>query len=102
MVSMGVSFVSSMRGRKYGIHRPSLIIADDYQSSKDVLTQEARDKKYKTWTEDCKFAGDKPVYRDGVKVKSGTKFIVLGTILHRDCFISRLLKDKTYNGTRFC
>lgn len=91
-----ISSTSSMRGKKFAGHRPSLIIADDYQGKNDVITQEARDKKYKTWEEDCKYAGDKPVYRNGKKVKMGTKFIVLGTILHRDCFMSRLLKDNSY------
>lgn len=91
-----ISSTSSMRGKKFAGHRPSLIIADDYQGKNDVITQEARDKKYKIWEEDCKYAGDKPVYRDGKKVKMGTKFIVLGTILHRNCFMSRLLKDNSY------
>lgn len=91
-----ISSTSSMRGKKYGNNRPSLIIADDYQGKTDVITQEARDKKYQIWEEDCKYAGDKAVYRDNKKIKPATKFIVLGTVLHRDCFMSRLLKDNTY------
>jgi len=91
-----ISSASSMRGKKYGNNRPFCIIADDYQSKVDVITGEARDKKYRTWMDDAKFAGDKAVYRDGKKIKMATKFIVLGTILHRDCFMSRLLKDKDY------
>ena len=91
-----ISSTSSLRGKKFYGSRPSLIIADDYQGKSDVITQEARDKKYDTWQQDAQYAGDKAVYRDGKKIKSGTKFIVLGTILHRDCFISRLLKDKSY------
>ncbi|TCN25492.1 hypothetical protein [Mesobacillus foraminis] len=91
-----ISSSSSMRGKKYNGTRPSLIIADDYQSKADVITQEARDKKYDTWQQDSVYAGDKAVIRQGKKVKMATKFIVLGTILHRDCFISRLLKDSSY------
>ena len=91
-----ISSASSMRGKKYGNHRPFCIIADDYQSKADIITQEARDKKYRTWMDDAKFAGDKAVFRNGKKIKMATKFIVLGTILHRDCFMSRLLKDKDY------
>lgn len=91
-----ISSTSSMRGKKFAGHRPSLIIADDYQGKNDVITQEARDKKYKTWVEDSQYAGDKAVYRNGKKIKMATKFIVLGTILHRDCFMSRLLKDNSY------
>jgi predicted phage terminase large subunit-like protein len=95
-----ISSASSMRGRKYSggssSVRPQIIIADDYQSLSDVITQEARDKKYNTWTQDALYAGDKAVYRNGKKIKMATKFIVLGTILHRDCFMSRLLKDSSY------
>lgn len=91
-----ISSTSSMRGKKFGNYRPSLIIADDYQGKADILTQEARDRKYNTWVEDCQYAGDTAVYRDGKKVKAATKFIVLGTLMHRDCFMSRLLKDNSY------
>ena len=91
-----ISSTSSMRGKKFNGQRPTLIVADDYQAKGDVITQEARDKKYDTWQQDSVYAGDKPVYRNGKKIKMGTKFIVLGTILHKDCFISRLLKDKSY------
>lgn len=91
-----ISSTSSMRGKKYNGSRPSCIIADDYQSKSDCITQEARDKKYNTWIEDSGYAGDKAVYRQGKKIKQATKFIVLGTILHRDCFMSRLLKNRDY------
>ena len=92
-----ISSTSSMRGKKYNGHRPSCIIADDYQGKADIITQEARDKKYKTWEEDSKFAGDKAVYRNGKKIKQATKFIVLGTILHSDCFMSRLATKNEYH-----
>jgi hypothetical protein len=91
-----ISSTSSMRGKKYGGSRPSTIIADDFQGRADVITQESRDKKYNTWVEDSGYAGDKAVFRDGVKIKPATKFIVLGTILHRNCYMSRLLLNKDY------
>lgn len=92
-----ISSTSSMRGKKYNGARPSCIIADDYQGKADIITQDARDKKYKTWEEDSKYAGDKAVYRKGKKIKMATKFIVLGTILHSDCFMSRLLVKNEYH-----
>lgn len=91
-----ISSTTSMRGKKYNNFRPTCIIADDYQGKNDIITQETRDKKYNTWIEDSGYAGDKAVYRNGKKIKQATKFIVLGTILHRDCFMSRLLKNKDY------
>ncbi len=91
-----ISSTSSMRGKKYNGNRPSCIIADDYQGKSDVITKESRDKKYNTFIEDAGYAGDEAVIRNGVKIKPATKFIVLGTILHADCFMSRLLKNKDY------
>ncbi|WP_195238654.1 hypothetical protein [Romboutsia sp. 1001285H_161024_C4] len=91
-----ISSTSSMRGKKYNGSRPSCIIADDYQGKADIITEEARDKKFRTWEEDSKFAGDKAVFRNGKKIRQSTKFIVLGTILHSDCFMSRLLKKNEY------
>ena len=91
-----ISSTSSMRGKKYNGARPSCIIADDYQGKADIITEESRERKYRTWMEDSAYAGDKAVIRNGKKVKMATKFIVLGTILHGDCFMSRLLKNKDY------
>ncbi|MBU3176080.1 hypothetical protein KPL47_06825 [Clostridium estertheticum] len=91
-----ISSTSSIRGKKYKNDRPFCIIADDYQGKSDIITFESREKKYRTWQDDAKYAGDEAVYRDGVKIKMATKFIVLGTILHRDCFMSRILKNKEY------
>jgi hypothetical protein len=91
-----ISSTSSMRGKKYAGTRPAAIIADDYQGRNDVITEESRTKKYNTWVEDSGYAGDKAVFRDGVKIKPATKFIVLGTILHRSCLMSRLLENKDY------
>lgn len=93
-----LSSTSSIRGKKYQNYRPSIIIADDYQGKADIITQEARDKKYSTWCEDSEYAGDEAVYRDGKKIAMATKFIVLGTILHRDCFMSRILKNSEYKS----
>lgn len=91
-----ISSTSSMRGKKYGDSRPSCIIADDYQSRADIVTEASRKKKYDTWAEDSAYAGDKAVFRKGVKIKPATKFIVIGTILHKACFMSQLLKDRDY------
>lgn len=91
-----ISSTSSIRGKKYKNDRPFCIIADDYQGKSDIITEESREKKYRTWMDDAKFAGDEAVIRNGIKIKMATKFIVLGTILHRDCFMSRILKNKEY------
>ncbi|MEC1786076.1 hypothetical protein [Schinkia azotoformans] len=94
-----ISSTGSMRGKKFTVkgigYRPTLVIADDFQSKGDVLTQESRDKKYNTYMEDMKYIGKRSLKRDDAEVMA-TKFVCLGTILHKDCLISRLMKNPTY------
>lgn len=87
---------SPMRGRKYDNCRPDLIILDDYQSDDDVRTEDAREKKWKRFSDDVKFAVQKPVIRDGKTIRRGTTLIALGTLQHKECFYSRLLKQPTW------
>ena len=91
-----ISSSSSIRGRKYNNIRPDLIILDDYQSIDDVRTEEAREKKWNRYSNDVKFASQKPIYRQGKLFKKGTTFIALGTLQHKECFYSRLLKQPTW------
>ncbi|WP_297428918.1 hypothetical protein [Clostridium sp.] len=91
-----ISSSSPMRGRKYDNCRPDLIILDDYQSEDDVRTEDARNKKWKRFSDDVKYAAQKAVKRDGKVIKKGTTFIALGTLQHRECFYSRLLKQPTW------
>ncbi|MHC1683430.1 MAG: hypothetical protein AB6733_10820 [Clostridiaceae bacterium] len=92
-----ISSGSPMRGRKYDNCRPDLIILDDYQSEDDVGTETARNKKWKKFSEDVKYAAQKAVKRDGKVIKKGTTFIALGTLQHKECFYSRLLKQPTWS-----
>jgi len=95
-----ISSSSPMRGRKYGNNRPDLIILDDYQSEDDVKIEEAREKKWKRFSDDVKYAIQKPVVRNGKTVKKGTTIIALGTLQHKECFYSRLLKQPTWKLTK--
>jgi len=91
-----ISSGSPMRGRKYDNCRPDLIILDDYQSEDDVRTEEARQKKWKRYSDDVKYAVQKAVVRDGKIIKQGTVLIALGTLQHKECFYSRLMKQPTW------
>ncbi|MDR3595117.1 hypothetical protein [Clostridium sp.] len=91
-----ISSSSPMRGRKYDNCRPDLIVLDDYQSEDDVRTEDARAKKWKRFSDDVKYASQKAVYRNGKVVKKGTTFIALGTLQHKECFYSRLMKLPTW------
>ena len=91
-----ISSTSPMRGRKYKNVRPDLIILDDYQSEDDVRTEEARVKKWKRYSDDVKFAKQRPVKRDGKIIKKGTVLMAWGTQQHKECFYSRLIKTATW------
>lgn len=68
----------------------------DYQSEDDVRTEEAREKKWKRYSDDVKYAAQKAVLRNGKVIKKGTTFIALGTLQHKECFYSRLMKLPTW------
>lgn len=91
-----ISSASPMRGRKYDNCRPDLIVLDDYQSEDDVRTEDAREKKWKRFSDDVKYASQKAAIRNGKTVKKGTTFIALGTLQHKECFYSRLSKQPTW------
>ncbi len=91
-----ISSSSPMRGRKYDNCRPDLIILDDYQSEDDVRTDEARQKKWKRYSDDVKYASQKAVMRRGKVIKKGTTFIAVGTLQHKECFYSRLSWQPTW------
>jgi len=91
-----ISSGSPMRGRKYDNCRPDLIILDDYQSEDDVRTETARANKWKRYSDDVKFAVQKALRRNGKIVKKGTVLIALGTLQHKECFYSRLIKQPTW------
>lgn len=68
----------------------------DYQSEDDVRTEEAREKKWKRYSDDVKFAKQRPVKRNGKIVKKGTVLMAWGTQQHKECFYSRLIKSPTW------
>lgn len=96
MYIRAVGSSSSVRGANFKGVRPTVVIADDYQDERDILTDDARDKKYNRWTKEIEQVGDKAVFRNGKKVKSATKIINIGTVLHIDCLVSRLARNKDY------
>ncbi|WP_315080782.1 terminase [uncultured Clostridium sp.] len=87
---------TSVRGTKWGEIRPTVFIGDDFQDEKNILTDAARDKQYSKWTKEIEEVGDKAVFRNGKKIKSATKVIAIGTVLHIDCLMSRLSRNNDY------
>lgn len=91
---------TSVRGTRYasteGVFRPTVVLADDYISENDILTDESKQKKYIRWQKDVEDAGDTRVVRNGKMIKSGTKFLVIGTPLATGDFIDSISNDPTY------
>lgn len=87
---------TSVRGFNFKGIRPSVFVGDDYQSEIDILTEDARNKKYDKWCKEIEKVGDTAVYRNGKKIKSATKIISIGTVLHKDCLISQLSRNRDY------
>ena len=87
---------TSVRGANFKGTRPTVVIVDDYQSEIDIVTEDARNKKYDRFIKEVEQVGDKAVFRNGKKIKSATKIIAIGTILHLDCLMSKLSRNADY------
>lgn len=96
MYIRAIGSASSVRGANFKGTRPTVVICDDYQDERDILTSDSREKKYNRWTKEIEQVGDKAVYRHNKKIKSATKIIAIGTVLHVDCLMSRLSRNNDY------
>jgi len=94
------SWGSSVRGTTYGsidgIVRPACIILDDVLSEDDVLNDGAKEKVLNKFYKEIAEVGDTEVIRDGVKIKSASKFLVIGTPLSSTDFINTVSEDVTF------
>ena len=82
---------SQIRGRKFGIHRPGLILSDDLEDPEMVRSDVTREFIRYTWfNKDLLFtAGEKG---------SVTDVFVVGTILGKDSLLNNLLDSSEYPG----
>lgn len=94
------SWGSSVRGTTYGcsdgIFRPTVVISDDILSEDDILSDNAKEKVLNKYDKEVAEVGDTAVIRDGKKIKSATKFLVIGTPLAPDDFINTVREDVTF------
>ncbi len=81
-----------IRGRRHGPHRPDLVIGDDLENDENVRSPEQRDK-LMTWVL-------KSVLSLGYADDSLDVFII-GTILHYDSVLARLIKNPLWRGVKF-
>lgn len=81
------SIDKKIRGLRHKQYRPQLIILDDVEDLASVKTQESRDKLYSRFSSEIIPAGE-----------TGTRFVVIGTLLHRDSLLVRL-KEAIASGS---
>lgn len=81
-----ISASSVLRGKSYGNVRIELLLLDDYQSNEEVATQDQRDKKWKIFNDDVKFAIQ----------KGNCHMVAVGTVQNENCFYNRLRKLPTW------
>lgn len=81
-----------IRGRRHGPYRPDLVIGDDLENDENVRSPEQRDK-LMTWVL-------KSLLSLGYADDSLDVFII-GTILHYDSVLSRLISNKLWRGKKF-
>jgi len=88
---------SKVRGRRFGVHRPSLVVGDDLENGDMVRSPVTRDFiRYQWFDKDLMFVG-------GEK-GTATDFLVVGTILGKDSLLNALLDPDQYpewHGVRF-
>lgn len=81
-----------IRGRRHGPYRPDLVIGDDLENDENVRSPEQRDK-LQGWLAKSvmKLAG------------AGQKMdvVIIGTVLHYDSVLSRLLANPMWRSARF-
>lgn len=74
------------RGRKHRGKRPDLILLDDIESRESVESENTRDKLWHQWF-------NKEVVKSG-RTDGSTDIILIGTVLHEDSLLSKLLDRK--------
>ena len=85
----GVDQLGSLRGVKFGAHRPGLILLDDIEDDELVRSQERRLQLQKEFDDVFGIGGTSPKIGH-----AKTQIIAVGTILHDDSMLSKLI-DKT-------
>ena len=81
-----------IRGRRHGPWRPDLAIGDDLENDENVKSPEQRDKLMGWLSKSVLSLGG---------VGSKLDVIVIGTILHYDSVLARLLKNPLWRGEKF-
>lgn len=81
----GADQLGSIRGERFGAYRPTLVMVDDLEDDEMVKNPERRIELEKQFNEVLNYAGD-----------TDTRIIVIGTVLHDDSLLAKLLMKDRY------
>lgn len=81
-----------LRGLRHGAYRPDLVIGDDLENDENVSSPEQRDKLHSWFNKTLM-----PLGEVGGKID----FVIIGTILHYDSLLNRLLSNPFWKSYRF-
>lgn len=84
----GADQLGSIRGERFGAYRPDMIIVDDLEDDEMVRNPERRMELEKQFNEVLKYAGE----------HGETQIIVIGTILHDDSLLAKLISPDNYKN----
>jgi predicted phage terminase large subunit-like protein len=84
-----------VRGLKWRSLRPDLIVGDDLENDEIVMNKDRREK-FRTWFRNALVPC---LAREGGQLKG--KIVVVGTILHMDSMLERLLNDPHWYTARY-
>lgn len=79
----------AVRGMKWGIYRPDLILVDDYEDPEGTDSEEQRAKKEKRFFADLMNCVDRG--------SNSWRVLVVGTVLHQDSLLVHLLDSKHWD-----
>ena len=82
----GADQLGSIRGERFGAYRPTLILVDDLEDDEMVRNPERRIELEKQFNEVLKYCGE----------IGETRIVVIGTILHDDSLMAKLLSADKY------
>jgi len=81
----GVDQLGSARGIKFGAYRPDLVLGDDMEDDELVRSPERRIQLQADFDDILTPIGD-----------DGTQFVFIGTVLHDDCLLAKLISRNHY------
>jgi len=86
---------SKIRGRKFGVYRPDLVIGDDLENMEMVFSETQREKiRFNWFDKDVNFVG--AAEADDNNLNEMTDFFLVGTILGKESLLNTIINTSEY------